>query len=65
MYNARERRTVNNELKGKRYDDLKSAGEKDYLKESNGTVTVTQTSRKSKVTHLQDVASRLRMALIR
>ena len=36
MNNARERRTVNNELKGKRYDNLKSSGEKDYLMESNG-----------------------------
>ena len=33
MNNARERRAVNNELEGKRYDNLKSAGEKDYLKE--------------------------------
>ena len=33
MNNVRERRAVNNELKGKRYDNLKSAGEKDYLKE--------------------------------
>ena len=33
MNNAHERQTVNNELKGKWYDNLKSAGEKDYLKE--------------------------------
>ena len=36
MNNVCERRTVNNELKGKQYNSLKSAGEKNYLKESNG-----------------------------